>query len=93
MTETSKLPAKTGRWSILAGSCTTTVVLGSRVWGRDRTVDQPPKQQHTHAPEKVKVKVAQSCPTLCNPMEYKVHGILQARILEWVAYPLARGSS
>jgi len=28
------------------------------------------------------VKVAQSCPTLCNPMDCTVHGILQARILE-----------
>ena len=35
----------------------------------------------------VKVKVAQSCLTLCNPMDYTVHGILQARILEWVAFP------
>ena len=42
---------------------------------------------------KVKVKVAQSCPTLCDPMDYSVHGILQARILEWVAYPFSRGSS
>ena len=33
----------------------------------------------------VKVKVAQSCPTLCSPMDYTVHGILQARVLEWVA--------
>ena len=39
------------------------------------------------------VKVAQSCPTLCNPMDYTVHGILQARILEWVAFPFSRGSS
>ena len=39
------------------------------------------------------VKVAQSCPTLCDPMEYTVHGILQARILEWVAFPFSRGSS
>ena len=31
------------------------------------------------------VKVAQSCPTICDPMDYMVHGILQARILEWVA--------
>ena len=31
---------------------------------------------------KVKVKVAQSCPTLCDTMDYIVHGILQARILE-----------
>ena len=27
------------------------------------------------------------CPTLCDPMNYRVHGILQARILEWVAFP------
>ena len=31
------------------------------------------------------MKVAQSGLTLCNPMDYTVHGILQARILEWVA--------
>ena len=36
------------------------------------------------------VKVAQSCPTLCDPMDYTVHGILQARILEWVAFPFSR---
>ena len=42
---------------------------------------------------KVKVKVTQSCPTLCNPMHYRVHGILQARILEWVAFPFSRRSS
>ena len=39
------------------------------------------------------VKVAQSCPTLRDPMDYTVYGILQARILEWVAFPFARGSS
>ena len=33
----------------------------------------------------LKVKVAQSSPTLCNTMDYTVHGILQARILEWVS--------
>ena len=37
--------------------------------------------------------VAQLCPTLCNPMDCAVHGILQARILEWVAFPFSRGSS
>ena len=41
----------------------------------------------------VKVKISQSCPTLCDPMDYTVHGILQARILEWVAFPSSRGSS
>ena len=41
----------------------------------------------------VKVKVTQSCPTLYDRTDYTVHGILQARILEWVAFPLPRGSS
>ena len=41
----------------------------------------------------VKVKVTQSCPTLCDPMDYIAHGILQARILKWVAVPFSRGSS
>ena len=36
---------------------------------------------------KVEVKVTQSCPTLCDPMDYKVHVILQPRILEWVGFP------
>ena len=39
------------------------------------------------------VKVTQLCPTLCEPMDYKVHGILQARIMERVAFPFSRGSS
>ena len=39
------------------------------------------------------VKVAQSCLTLCDPMDYTVHGILQARILEWVTFPFSRGFS
>ena len=39
------------------------------------------------------VKVTQSCPTLCDSMDYTVHGILQAIILEWIAFPFSRGSS
>ena len=40
--------------------------------------------------------VTQSCLTLCNPMDcslpgFSVHGILQARMLEWVAMPFSRG--
>ena len=43
-------------------------------------------------------KLLQSCLTLCDPMDYSlpgfsVLGILQARILEWVAMPCSRGSS
>ena len=41
----------------------------------------------------MKVKVTQSCLTLCDPMDYTVHEILQARILEWVAVPFSSGSS
>ena len=48
--------------------------------------------------KKVKVLVTQSCPTLCNLMDYSlsgssIHGILQARILDWAAIPFSRGSS
>ena len=47
---------------------------------------------------KVEVLIAQLCPTLCNPTDssplgFSVHGILQARILEWVAIHFSRGSS
>ena len=42
---------------------------------------------------KIKVKFVQLCPSLCNPTDYTVQGILQARILEWVAFPFSRGSS
>ena len=38
------------------------------------------------------MKVAQLFPTLCDPMDYTVHGTLQARILEWSAFPFPRGS-
>ena len=43
-------------------------------------------------------KSLQSCPTLCDPMDcrppgFSVHGILQARILEWVAMPSSKESS
>ena len=35
----------------------------------------------------MKVKVTHSCPTLCDPIDYTVQGTLQARLLEWVAFP------
>ena len=43
-------------------------------------------------------EVAQSCPTLCDPMDYSlpgssIHGIFQVRVLEWVAISFSRGSS
>ena len=41
----------------------------------------------------MKVKVAQSGPTVCDPTNCIVHGILQARMQEWVAFPFSRGFS
>ena len=46
----------------------------------------------------IDIEVAQSCPTLCYPMGCSlpgssVHGIFQARVLEWVAISFSRGSS
>ena len=46
-----------------------------------------PHPRLTETEKKVTVKVDQSCQTLCDPKDYTVHGILQARILEWVAIP------
>ena len=52
----------------------------------------------TNLESKVESLVTQSCPTLCDPMDYSlpgssVHGIFQARVLKWVAISFSRGSS
>ena len=52
----------------------------------------PPLCQALDSEVYSEVKGAQSCLTLCDPMDYTVHGILQARILKWVAVPFSRGS-
>ena len=56
-----------------------------------------PRVHHCHTQVRA-CSVAQSCPTLCDPVDCSppgssVHGILQARVLEWVAMPSSRGSS
>ena len=53
---------------------------------------------NSHGHSFVALLVAQSCPSLCDPVDCgppgsSVHGILQARILEWGAIPFSRGSS
>ena len=55
-------------------------------------------QANVHNIMCVRAKSLQSCLTLCDPMGHSppgssVHGILQARILEWVSAPFSRGSS
>ena len=68
------------------------------LWARPRLSDRISQQPSDYwETEKVKVLVAQLCLTLCDPMDYSppgssVHGILQARILEWVAILFSRGS-
>ena len=54
---------------------------------------QSSREQLAEIRKKVEVKVTLSCPTLWDLMDYTVHGILEARILEWVAFPFSRGSS
>ena len=57
-------------------------------------IDAPPCGLHPgNLWARSEVKVSQLCLTLCDPMDYTVHGILQARILEWVAVPFSRGPS
>ena len=86
--------------------CTLTFIAAlftiAKIWNEPKCPlkdDWIKKMWYIHIYEKkMKVLVAQSCPTLCNPMDYSlpgssVHGILQARILEWVAIPFSRGSS
>ena len=58
--------------------------------------EKPPKPHWSISQMESKTNmwnVAQSWLTLCDPMDYTVYGILQARILEWVDFPFSRGSS
>ena len=77
-----------------AGFCHTT---NKRL--EDQVIKKKKKKKTTAKNKKsVKVLVAQLCLMLCDPMECSppgssVHGILQARILEWVAIPFYRVSS
>ena len=61
---------------------------GLTVKSQQQKCSEPPCQEQLWGTARIKVKVAQSCPTLVTPP-----GILQARILKWVAFPFSRGSS
>ena len=93
---------KMGRESQGQGS-----LVGCRLWGctESDTTEATQQQQQQHGSSKCKffcvclcAKLLQSSPALCDPMNMplpgsSVHGILQARILEWAAMPSASGSS
>ena len=68
------------------------------VWDPDFGARHPGQKSELGTVMSMKVLVTQSCPTLCDPMDcspldVSVHGILQARILDWAAFPFYRGSS
>ena len=65
--------------------------------GMERSLRDPEVLSLVDSTLCVDARSLQSCPTLCNPMDCSppgssVHGILQARILDWVAMPSSRGS-
>ena len=69
------------------------LVLGRELWRRSsHIVGNPPTDMFVGS-FGILVKVVRSCLTLCGPMDYIIHGILLARILEWVAFLFSRGSS
>ena len=62
------------------------------IWGKMRIAaleTAPQIALRNCSKEVVNVEVAHSCPTLCDPMDYAVHGILQARILKYVVFPFS----
>ena len=77
--------------------------MGCNPWGLERVGYNSATEQQKQTREWlalvpvdypcVYVKAPQSCPTLCDPMDYTVHEILQARILKWEAFPFSSGSS
>ena len=82
-------------WQIDGETVTEFIFMGSKslqmVTTAIKLKDTPWKKSYDQ-PRKVKVKVVQSCLTLCDPKDYTVHGILQARILEEVGFPFSRES-
>ena len=60
-------------------------------WRRLLRVPWTARRSNQSNVKEVKVKIAQLCLTLCDPMDYTIYGILQARIVEWVSLSLLQG--
>ena len=92
----SSLPSK---WEVLGLSPSSSFISGSTAMhGHSSWSDTLRHGNSNLNCASVNVLVSQWCPTLCNPMDCSppgssVHRVLQARILEWVAFPFSRGSS
>ena len=88
-------PKEAGETPELEGPARSTLFLYGTI--PHQTSGQPPVgsgcERATLTMDMCACLVFQSYLTLCNPMKYTVHGISQARILEWVALPFSRGSS
>ena len=95
---TARQNTKTG-WPQSPGICCLRVELD--VWDQVSAESSPskvPRGQSVFASPAAAAQSLQSCPTLCDPMDCSpagssVHGISQARVLEWVAIYFSRGSS
>ena len=83
---------RSGHWTCPLSSCVWPVLKPGELWRMTTKHTLFIKGQAVKI-WGLKVKVAQSCPTFSDPMDYTVHGILQARILKWVAFSFSRGSS
>ena len=78
-------------------SCKKSLLVPGASLYKIENLSRKEKQQRSGRDIKVKVLLAQSCLTLCDPMDYSlpgssIDGVLQARILEWVALPFSRSS-
>ena len=83
------------KWGICDNiKCTNICIIGvTEVWEGERKALKMSDEIMVKIFLNLKVKFAQLCLTLYKPMDYTVHGILQARIMESVAIPFSRGSS
>ena len=83
-----------GRWKILI-AWKAVLTSGDN---REKIRDKISTFIELHSSEESESKVTQLCPTLCDPTDCNllgssVHGIVRARVLEWVAISFSRGSS